>query len=245
MKALNIAFLLCIFLPGRLLASNTDHPVWPVLVLTGGTAFVSGLDSSSDFPIGLSQYDYEGQTDNLTRPIFGGWGGAEFFAGNDWKIQTGLAYYQISTLPISGTLTQGFDAQSSDQLHYRYTIENKQVLVETKLLLNSIKRFHPYASLGLGVAFNDAQDYKTEADDCLFTPFYENASETHFSYTLGLGIDYDLNKRVRFGLGYHFADLGKAQLGDGELAGTAIPEQLDAVHLYAQEIVAQFTFLLI
>lgn len=220
------------------------NSIRPVLALTGGAAFVSGLDSSSDFPIGLSQYDYDGQNDSVTRATFGGLIGVEFFATKDWNIQTGIAYYHLSNLSTQGSLTQGFDPESSDQLNYHYTIDSNQVLLETKLLLSLKERFHPYASLGLGAAFNDAEDYKAGSDECLFTPYYEDASKTVFSYTLGLGIDYDLHEHIRLGLGYRFTDLGKAQLGRGELADSAIPEKLNAVHLYAQEVIAQFTFIL-
>ena len=60
-----------------------------------------------------------------------------------------------------GLLTQGPDAGSSDIYNYQYNITSRQLLAESKLLFNWHERYHPYALMGLGEAFNKASSYQT------------------------------------------------------------------------------------
>lgn len=226
--------------------STAVAEVRPTVAITGGAAFVSGLNSSTQFPIGLSQYDYVGNRDDATRGVFGGLLGVETMIQEDWFFQIGAAYYQFSNIPVAGNLTQGVDPASSDEYEYEYNITSYQGLLEAKLL-GEWEGFYPYISAGAGMVFNNAKGYDTtlttyDSCDCSLTPSYGNYTQTSFSYTLGAGIDYDIAPYLRFGVGYRYTDLGEAQLDHGELAGTELTETLNSVDLKAQQVIAQLTY---
>jgi len=221
-----------------------ENSVRPALAFTAGAAFVSGLDDSEEFELGLSRYNYQGQDNQITRGLFGALIGAEFPVYPNLTLQMGIAYYQpSSSLPVNGTLIQGVDASSSDQSAYQYKIQSRQLLLDNKLLMEWKEHYHPYISVGLGAVFNTAEGYEV-GSSCLCdnTALYEAHTQTSFSYNLGLGLDYDVAENVRFGLGYRFTGLGKAALGSGELLGASVSSSPGELNLYAQEVLGQLTY---
>jgi opacity protein-like surface antigen len=124
-------------------------------------------------------------------------------------------------------------------------VKSSQLLAEGKLLWNVKEFLHPYATFGLGVAFNDASSYSTNVPPFVtFTPQFTNHINAAFSYSIGLGMDIDVYKRWRLGTGYRFTDLGKANLGMGPVDLTPFTSSLSQPHLYTQEIVVQLSYLL-
>jgi opacity protein-like surface antigen len=242
-----IIVIMLFFWTSNLWAEFTDwQDVRPMASITGGAAFVSGLDSTTDFTLGLSEYDYVGNDDDETRAVFGAFLGAEFALQNDFFFQLGAAYYQFSNLPVQGNLTQGFDASSSDEYHYEYSVTSYQALLEAKLLVEWAG-FYPYISAGAGAVFNHGSDYDAtltsfDSCQCSVTPSYDSYTHTSFSYNVGAGIDYDILPYLRLGVGYRYTDLGEAQIGQGELAGTEFSETLNSVDIQAQQVIAQLTY---
>ena len=225
--------------------AEEDFFLRPVFALSGGAVFFSDFDSSN-FPIGLSHYDYNAENDGGTRGVYGGFIGAELPLTPRFNVQTGIAYYQTTNAPVTGTLSQGIDPQSPAKFDYRYKIITRQLLLETKLLANWREVYHPYVSVGLGAAFNEAKDYNVDIIPCCttFSPEYENGNTTSFTYNLGVGLDYDIAEFLRLGVGYRFADLGKANLGDGIINNTTVTQSPEQTHLYAQEILLQLTLII-
>jgi opacity protein-like surface antigen len=215
----------------------------PVIALSAGLAFTSDAGKSDDFPLYSSNYDYDAEHNTQNRGVAGGFVGVEFPVYQNWAMQTGFAYYQTTSFKASGDLTQGIDPQSAQTYDYHYSIMSRQFLIESKLLTKVYKRFHPYVSVGLGVASNVAKGYEVDYDPLRdFTPLYEDKTTTSFTYNVGVGVDYALTENLRFGVGYRFTDLGKAGLGDGELQKTPIAETLEQSHLYAQELLFQLSY---
>ncbi|MEO7049215.1 MAG: outer membrane beta-barrel protein [Ferruginibacter sp.] len=160
-------------------------------------------------------------------------------------MQTGLGYDQASNFEAKGSLAQGADAQSEDQYSYHYSVLARQVLVEGKLLYRFRERYFPYFLLGLGTAFNKASSYGTNVPPfSTFTRQYQNNTQTSFSYAIGLGVDVDVINHLRLGIGYRFADFGQVQLGKSTIDTTSVGGTLTQTHLYANEILAQLTFVI-
>ena len=72
------------------------------------------------------------------------------------------------------------------------------------------------------------------------TPF-TNHKQSSFAWGLGAGVDYNLNRHIRAGIGYQFADLGAVSLGITPAESTT--QTLGLSHLYTNQLRFQFTFL--
>ena len=223
----------------------SSTPYHALITISGGGAFSDDVGRSVTFPvIDDSTYAYTADKDSESSDLFGIFGGVEFPLYQAWSMQLGLGYYQTD-FDASGALVQGPDALSADTYQYKYSIKSEQVLVESKFLMNNFYRgLHPYLSAGLGAAFNKSKDYSVNNPTFLtFSPLFRANTETSFTYNVGFGIDFDIPKYWRVGVGYRFTDLGKSSLGVGRIDTTAIGSTLRQSHLYAHEVMAQLTFI--
>ena len=229
------------------LSSNT-HFWTPVLTLTAGSAFNIDTQASRDFPAQngvLSFYHYDGEHTNQTIALFGGFIGIEWFIHSPWSMQTGLSYYQPSqAFHAKGRVTQGVDETSQNQYTYQFSVENHQLLFENKWLYSRSK-YHPYFSAGVGSAWNTMQDYHVNIQPVFtsFSPQFSNKTTASFSYALGFGMDVDVLKQIRLGIGYRFADLGQTSSGQGVIDTVASSDVLSQSHIYTQEVNVQITYI--
>lgn len=217
----------------------------PIIAVTGSALTTTDQNDTTTFPIVDpivdSFYIYEPNDTTNSLVI------AEVFLGVEWcfqnlGFQVGLAYNQSRAFSYEGTLTQGADVQSQDVFTYEYDLRLRQALVEGKLLFYMNKFYHPYLLAGIGAAFNSASGFTTNVPPFLtFTRSYSHNTVTSFSYVLGFGIDIDLDQVFRVGVGYRFADYGKAELGDAVIDDTAVSGTLSMPHLYTNQLFAQIT----
>lgn len=230
-------------------AANSDvsqPQSWrPILSVTGGVAITENTGRSQTLPIiDSSLYAYQANNSDQSKVLFGGLVGVEMMIDPAWAFQLGLSYYQPATFTAKGQLTQGADPQSSDVFDYQYDMISRQLLLETKILFTWC-RYHPYFSMGLGVGFNSAENYEVDFPPFLtFTPIFSNHSTETFTYNVGVGLDVDLDANWRIGLGYRFTDLGKVGLGNGMIDTVPTHSTLSQGRWYANEVVAQLTFLM-
>jgi hypothetical protein len=219
----------------------------PFVTLTGGAAFTSDTGSVNNFPATdtiFTFFNYNPSQSTQTDSIFGALVGAEFIAHPNVLFQAGVGYYQPSSFNVNGIVTQGVDIPSSNQYAYQYSILSHQLLAEGKLLYNNEQRYHPYISGGLGLSWNESKNY-TVTISPPFTTFsnqFANNTTTSFSWSVGTGVDVDLTKKVRLGVGYRFTDFGKAATGNGTIDDVLTTYALSQSHLYANIIEAQLTF---
>jgi opacity protein-like surface antigen len=229
-------------------------PVWqqdrtwhPVIAFGAGASTVSNLGKSQGFPIQNPDtdqfYNYVARDSTQTATLF------DFFLGAEWQLrqncllQAGVDYNQVSSFDVKGSLTQGVDVISEDNYTYHYSLSSKQLLAQGKLLYTIKEHYHPYVLVGVGAAFNKAYNFTTSVPPNLtFTRMYQNNTTTSFSYAVGLGLDIDATAHLRVGIGYRFIDLGKAKLGDATLATFPVAGTLSQDHLYANQLLAQLTF---
>ena len=171
--------------------------------------------------------------------------GVERVLTERFSVQLGVSAYADCNLTPQGDVWL-FSVPKFDALIYRYQVRHSRVMVEGKFLNNflSHQAIHPYVSWEVGAAFNRACSYLETS----FTPDvppmvpFGNRSQSSFAYGVGLGVDYNLNQRVRFGIGYQFADLGAASLG---LTSAELTTQtLSISHLYTNQLRFQLTFLI-
>lgn len=135
-------------------------------------------------------------------------------------MQGGFEYNYFANGTVSGLNTVGVEQDTSTIYQYRYKLQSQQMLAVAKLYSTWNTIYHPNVSAGLGASFNRAYDYgvrTNETGSVNIAPEFADHTQSSFSYSLGLGLDADINPQMRFGLGYRFSDLGKSSLGGGTL----------------------------
>ncbi|WP_392536644.1 outer membrane protein [Legionella sp. 227] len=218
----------------------------PFITLSGGVAVAkTGHSQTLNMEGDFTTYQYTPSHDHSNRMLWGGSIGTEVPINSLWALQLGISYYRPNNFSSSGILIQGVDEQSADEFTYNYKIKSSQLFFEGKLLHSVKQIFHPYVSLGLGAAFNNASNYQTSVPPFLtFTPEFEDHKTTNFAYSLGLGIDMDLGKNWRLGFGYRYVGLGEANLDEGMLDVIPFTSTLTLPHLYMQEAIVQLSYLI-
>jgi opacity protein-like surface antigen len=220
----------------------------PIVNFSLGAAFNSDAGESKNIPAHggvFSYYNYTAHNVDQSQPLFGAFLGAEFSINPEWSAQGGFGYYEPSAFHVKGVVTQGVNVASQNQYSYYYHIQTRQFLAEGKVLYNWL-RYHPYLAAGIGAALNESENYNVNIQPP-FTTFsnqFGDNSTTSFTYSVGFGVDVDITEQARLGIGYRFAGLGKACTGNGMIDTVATSNTLSQDHLYSNEILAQFTFVL-
>ncbi|CAM2904057.1 Opacity protein and related surface antigens [Legionella steigerwaltii] len=228
--------------------SNLRSLSWfhPFFTLSGGvavakTGHAQTLNMDGDF----TTYQYTPKHTHSNRMLWGGSIGTEVPVHSQWALQLGIGFYRPNNFSSSGILMQGVDEQSADEFTYNYKIKSSQLFFEGKLLHSAEKIFHPYVSLGLGAAFNNTSNYQTSVPPFLtFTPEFEDHKTTNFAYSLGVGVDVDLCKNWRLGVGYRYVGLGEVSLDEGMLDVMPFTSTLTLPHFYMQEGIVQVSYLI-
>lgn len=229
------------------ITSTANAAGWlnPVMTLTTGMATASvGENQTLTNPNDATIYQY-GQTGAYsTQWLFGAFLGTELALNAQWDVLAGFGYYQPAVFSGGGILTQGVDAASSNQYSYNYRVASQQLVLEATFLYKYAQYFQPYLSAGLGAARNKVYRYTTTVPPFItFTPQFNDNTNTTVSYFVGAGIDADIYQQWRIGAGYRFTDLGRANLGAGNVDVSAIISGLSQQHLYAHEVIAQVSYL--
>ncbi|KTD64956.1 outer membrane protein [Legionella shakespearei] len=229
-------------------SKNTWKDRWhPVFALGTGVSTAPHIGVSQYFPIRDPIVDefyiYSSSQKNQSSGFWDLLLAAEWNINQDWMGQAGLDYNQTAPFKVNGTFTQGADMQSADTFSYQYKVLTKQLLVNGKLLYTLKNYVHPYLSAGLGTAFNKAYHYYTNVPANLtFTRMHLDHTNTSLSYALGIGIDTDINKNLRAGIGYRFTDLGTVQLGKAFIDTSLVSGTLANSNFQTNEVLIQLTW---
>jgi opacity protein-like surface antigen len=221
----------------------------PILTVGTGASIASNLGESVNIPIQnpLTDefYNYSAEHSTQVASVSNVFIGAEWMLQSNWALQLGIDYSQSSSFLAKGAFLQGADIPSADLFAYNYNILTRQLLVEGKALYTYKKIFHPYLLAGIGASFNKAFNYSTNVPPTLtFTRMYADHSSSALSYAIGAGVDIDVTTHMRMGIGYRFADLGRVALGNAVIDTTSVSRTLSQSHLYANEVLAQLTWVL-
>jgi opacity protein-like surface antigen len=211
--------------------------------LGSDSVYFSQNNPSVNFGSGVSNA-YIGTTSFDTQFLGGLFLGAEIPVRSSMLVQAGVSYYENAAFQARGDIYQ-YGSASLDNAFYTYDIESKRVLAESKVLWMAQDNVHPYVDIGLGAAFNSARHY-TETPYpfsggsayAMSVPF-ANKTTDQFTYLVGLGLDVDLGKMMRWGVGYRYVDLGRTGLGKTSLQQDA--NTLNNDTLTSNEFLMQFT----
>jgi len=213
---------------------------YPVLSLSGGVTFSTDVGKTQTIidPVTLTTVLYKANHRGQTKAIYGGFAGSELYLWPAWHMQLGVGYHQPIAYKARGIVIPGGVIIPGDD-SYIYTIRSHQLLMEGKFLYNCMGRFHPYIAAGIGIAFNDAVNYRINTFDNQF----DDHSNTSFSYIVGAGLDFDLAPHWRIGAGYRYSDFGRTDLGDGTFSSVDTSTKLSQTHLYANEAIAELSYI--
>ncbi|VEB33501.1 outer membrane protein [Legionella cherrii] len=230
----------------------------PVVTLFGG---VAGLDVKTNSTQSFSgtddeQFIYFSKKHNQTTGFVGGFLGTEYQLPHPGLfLQAGIEYDYFGNVRIKGLNAVGIEPDTSTFYNYSWRIQTQQVLAvaklftTTELTLGAPHQFFPYLSVGLGAAFNNANEFSAtteETGSINITPTFNDHTQSAFSYTLGIGVDTPINQQMRFGVGYRFSDFGKASLDEGQVVfqqyKAPVPFALSTAHTYANQFMVQLSY---
>jgi len=222
----------------------------PVVSLLGGYASIEAGSSSRHVSDDNIVFSYTGIGNGKSTGFIGSFAGIEFqLPYYNLFMQGGVEYDYFGSVRVNGINTVGIEPSTLTLYNYRYNFQSQQVLAVAKLFTTTHQIIHPYAAVGIGAAFNNAQQYRAvtpESGSINLTPFFHNSNHTSFTYNLGLGIDADINKKIRVGLGYRFSDFGKSSLGNGQVLFNdyvaPVAFRLNSSHAYANQLIAQISY---
>jgi len=197
----------------------------PVILLQGGYASLN-TDGNTQRFIGTDDdvFTYSASKHNQDTGFGGVFVGVEhnlpWIAWPQFFMQTGIEYNYAGHININGINTVGIEPQTSTTYNYSYEVQTQQILGTLKLFTTVDERFYPYGEVGLGAAFNQAEQYRVttaETGSLNITPEFNDRNNTQFSYGLGLGIDMRVNANIRAGLGYRYSHFGRSSFDKGRV----------------------------
>lgn len=215
-----------------------------VATLTTGADLLKNTQSQTVALIPPFENYYRSSGDRNIVADVGLFVGLEKPLSSNFSAQIGIAGYWDTSFSEQGTTSQ-FNQMLFNNLDYTYDIRHSRLMFSGKLLSSMPNSSaHPYLSLEIGGALNQASNYyETSFTPGVFpmTP-YTNKRQSSFSYGVGAGIDYNFTKHIRLGAGYQFANLGSVTLGPSPVALTT--DSLEISHLYANQLRVQLTYIL-
>lgn len=131
------------------------------------------------------------------------------------NISVALRYQYLGGSTISGTIDQ---YSLPDYVNYNYSIDVSSNVISlfAKCDVYQFDQFAPYISVGFGEAFNIVNNYSEQALSGVTSrnsPAY--GASHNFTYNAGLGLDYNLNRRLLVSLGYEYDNFGNIKSGNG------------------------------
>lgn len=152
-----------------------------------------------------------------------------------YTAQFGLALAASSNANLNGDIWQDADPDFNN-FSYKYQVSHAHVAVKGKFLADLGQMVKPYVSGSLGVGFNRAHDFSMTSKlfQQIVPPAFEANTITSLTYTVGAGIQKDLNEHWQAGLGYEFADWGNSQLA--RAYGQTLNSGLTLSNLYTNSL---------
>lgn len=157
--------------------------------------------------------------------------------------QLGFAVATTSNANLSGNIWDDADPTFNNYI-YGYQVQHTHIAVKGKLLTDHAwYTLKPYVSGSVGVGFNRAQNFKSMPIifEAVETPNFGSYTSTAFTYTVGAGLQKNLDRHVQVGIGYEFADWGRNHLGRS--AEQTIGSGLALNHLYTNGVLFNLTYI--
>lgn len=149
--------------------------------------------------------------------------------------QLGLSIVGAGNAKLSGNIWE--DANPAfNNFNYSYQVNHVHFAAKGRVIGYRNRFVEPYVSASVGIGFNHAYNFTIDAKTSSETaapPFQPNTTTT-FSYTLGIGLQKELNPQLQAAIGYEFADWGQIQLA--RATGQTVGQGLGLNHLYASQL---------
>ncbi len=237
-----------------LLLSSPGYAMHSIVTLTtgGSSTFSNQTSQSLAFDDNFFVY-HPNHSSSALNLIVGGFIGEEYTFNSLYTWQFGVAFYQSSNSSIRGEETQApaDNLQAINYWNYQYKLSSRKLLFENKIFYTLRKRYHPYLLVGLGESLNNTSGFQVTPQNSgeVATAIFNNHLNKSFTYTLGFGLDIDVLKKMRIGLGYRFAGLGKYNLGTGTLdtglgGEVFLIPALKPTNVFNQELLIQLTYVI-
>lgn len=128
-----------------------------------------------------------------------------------------LRYQHLNSFKVKGTVEQ-YSLPAFVNYNYSLNAYSNVYGLFGKLALYQFHRLAPYISAGIGLAQNRTNNYTEQATSGVTprtSPDYSGAYLDNLMYSLGIGLDFQINRQVSASLGYEFSNLGKIKMGHG------------------------------
>jgi opacity protein-like surface antigen len=172
----------------------------------------------------------------------------EFFYGRQKSLnshfsgQIGAAFATATSARLSGDIWEDADPDFNN-FYYNYKVSHAHFSVKGKLLAEMGSIVTPYLSGSIGLGFNRAYGFKITPK--LFeevpAPAFGSHTQAALSYTLGLGLQKQLDTHWSAGVGYEFTDWGRSRLAHAP--GQTVNSGLQLSHLYMNQLQFSMTYM--
>ena len=198
-----------------------------------------------------SVFSYSGTKSNSSPFLIGlGMGAEKQLSNSNFRARAGLEYITIWPTQINGLHSVGDEPQTYTLYNTHYQMQTQQTLLTARVSKALQQDYHLYLMAGLGLSFNRLSQYRTSTVDSgsfNLTPSFANHTQSSFSYSLGAGIEREIEEHIRLGLGYRFSDLGKASFGLGQVMmntyAAPVPFTLVSSHAYSNQLLVQLSYI--
>jgi opacity protein-like surface antigen len=155
--------------------------------------------------------------------------------------QLGFALAMAGNAKLSGNIWDDASPQFNNYT-YQYKVMHTHVALKGKLLVDRGYWLIPWVSASAGVGFNRASDFSNVPTifEAVPNANFSSHTTTSYTYTIGAGVQKQLNKCWQIGMGYEFADWGKSELGRAN--GQTMNSGLKLDHLYTNGILFNITY---
>ncbi len=168
--------------------------------------------------------------------------GVELPAYKAIRGQLGVALAGASYAKMTGDIWEDADPEFNNYT-YAYRVNHGHVALQGALLADCNGYVLPYINGSIGVGFNRAQAFSIvpNIEEEVAAPPFQDNSQTAFTYTVGAGVQKEINAHWRAGVGYEFADWGKNHLNPAD--GQTLNTGLSMSHLYVNSLLFNISYL--
>jgi opacity protein-like surface antigen len=129
--------------------------------------------------------------------------------------QLGIGIGAAGDVTERGTITVNGTPSLSG---YEYKVDHTKLVLRDKMIFGQFTSFQPYITGALGTSFNTAHSYITSPpiNQSVSAPdFTDKTNSFGFTYSVGCGVQKNINPNWSVALGYEFEDWGTSGLGEG------------------------------
>ncbi|HVE44548.1 MAG TPA: acyloxyacyl hydrolase [Gammaproteobacteria bacterium] len=129
----------------------------------------------------------------------------------------GLRYEYVPSTTVKGHINQ-YSLPNFNNYNYNYDVKLSNLFATAKVDIVKWEEVMPYLTAGAGGTIYSTSDYTETATANVtprVSPGFKNNTATNFSYFLGVGLDYPVQRELWLNLEYNYASYGTIKTGKG------------------------------